>query len=129
MIKINNKEYKYGEFEISWGEFFDYTGEIQRTGIAPRISFNIYDIFIELELTFSKEMFENTNIGIKTDISSYVSDIAFEDKDGWLSINDGKYNLFITRINEKKFNIDFNINAHDLDEEFNIIINEDIDIF
>ncbi len=128
MIKINNIEYNKFETKISWGNFSVSSYGHRRTGIAPFITFYVNNTFIGLEFTFSKEMFENTAFGIKTDIKKYISDVTFEDENGWISINDGQYDCNIIRINEKKFHIIFHIIAHDLDDEYDIFIDDEIKI-
>lgn len=128
MIIINNIEYNEFETKISWGNFLVSSYGYKRTGIAPFITFYVDNTFIGLEFTFSKEMFENTALGIKTDIKEYISDVTFEDEKGWLSINDGQYECNIIRINEKNFRIIFHIIAHDLDDEFDIFIDDEIEI-
>lgn len=128
MIRINNIEYNKFETEISWKNFLVSSYGHKRTGIAPFITFCINNMFIGLELTFSKEMFENTVLWIKTDIKEYISDVTFEDEKGWLSINDGQYECNIIRINEKNFHIIFHIIAYDLDDEFDIFIDDEIEI-
>lgn len=70
MIKINNIEYKEFETKISWGKFLVANSGHKRTGISPSITFLVDNIFIELEFTFSKEMFENTVLDIKTNKKS-----------------------------------------------------------
>lgn len=128
MIRINNIVYNKFETKISWGNFLVSSYGYKRTGVAPFITFYVNNIFIGLEFTFSKEMFENTVIGIKTDIKEYISDVIFKDEKGWLSINDGQYECNIIRINEKNFHIIFHIIAHDLDDEFDIFIDDAIEI-
>ncbi len=128
MIKINNIEYNKYETNISWGNFFSSSYGHKRTGIAPFITFYVNNTYIGIEFTFSKEMFENTVFGIKNDIKEYISDVTFEDENGWISINDGQCDCNIIRINAKKFHILFHIIAHDLDDEFDIFIDDEIEI-
>lgn len=128
MIKINNIEYNEFETKISWENFLVSFHGHKRTGIAPFITFYVNNTFIGLEFTFSKEMFENTELGIKTNIKEYISDVTFEDEKGWISINDEQYECNIIRINEKNFHIIFQIIAHDFDEEFDIFIDDEIEI-
>lgn len=128
MIKINNLNYDEYETEISWDKFVVGTYGKIRTGIAPFITYNTKDASIGLELTFSKEMFENAKNGEKIDIKRYISDITFEDEKGWISIYDGEFECSVTRIDKKRFNINLHTNAYDLDEKFNIFIDDDVDI-
>lgn len=128
MIRINNIEYNKFETKILWGKFSVSSNDHKRYGIAPFISFCVNNMFIGLELTFSKEMFINTVLGIETDIKKYISDITFEDENGWLSINDGQYECNIIRVDKKNFHIIFHIIAHDLDDKFDIFIDDEIKI-
>ena len=64
----------------------------------------------------------------KNNIKDSISDITYENDKGWISIIDGKYNCDITKINKDTFNITFNITTKDIDEEFNIKIDENINI-
>jgi len=73
-------------------------------------------------------MFENTALRTKTDIKRYISDISYEDEKGWISINDGQYECNITRISDKDFRINFHVLAHDLDDEYDIFIEDVIEI-
>lgn len=64
----------------------------------------------------------------KNNIKDSISDITYENDKGWISIIDGKYNCDIAKINKDTFNITFNITTKDIDEEFNIKIDENINI-
>lgn len=125
MIKINDKEYSNYNIKITWENFLVSSYNKKRTGIAPFITFNIENrIFIGLEFTFSKEMFENTKLNTRTNITEYLSDILYEDEKGWISIITGKYDCSITRTSENIFKIEFFVEAGDL----NIIIDTDIEL-
>lgn len=125
MIKINGTIYNNPDIEIKWGKFTVYHLKEKRTGISPFITFHVDNIFIGLELTFSKEMFEALKIETPTDLEKYITDITYEDGKGWMTIRDcGKFKCFLTRIAEKSYRLEFEIEAHNLDEEFNIIIDE-----
>lgn len=50
--------------------------------ILLHLSHFIYSTFIRLGLTFSRVMFENTEMRIKTNIKKYIRDIMFEDENG-----------------------------------------------
>jgi len=129
MIKINDKEYKTYNTKISWEKFISYKYNQKRTGIAPRILFYVDNINIEIELSFSKDMFEEMEIGNKSNIKEYITDISFTDGKGWITLMDGKYDFNITKINNKNFLIDFYVNYNYLEEDdYNIIITEEIEI-
>ena len=128
MIKINDKEYRKYNINISWGSFSSTLMGKKINGISPFIKFNINDsILIGLELIFSKEMFMETPINEKVDITRYLTDITYEDNNGWISIIIGNYTCYITRINEKNFILNFHVDYDDFDI-LNITINTDISI-
>lgn len=123
MIKINDKKYDKYNTSVSWGKFSVSSSLVKREGKAPFIEFIIEDNFlIGLELTFSKEMFEETPVNKKVDISRYLSDITFEDNKGWISIIENKYECYITRIDKNDFEFDFHIVCDDFDDIANIDI-------
>lgn len=127
MIKINNKEYNNYTTKITWGNFSVYSNGKKRTGTSPFITFNIDDkILIGLELTFSNESFKECIKETKVDITSYLTDICYEDEKGWISLNTGKYTLYTTRINSNSFKFEFEVNENI--EEINIIIDSTIDL-
>lgn len=130
VIKVNNREYNAYKTNVSWGNFdINYKGE-KRVGISPFISFDLgNNVFVGLELTFSDESFEETEIDIRTDISSYVTDILYEDEKGWGSFILGKYNCYITRSSEKNFKIELCLEYNELDDEINIEIDTIVELF
>lgn len=127
MIKINNKIFDNYEFKIEWKEFTIVSNN-KKTIITPNLIFNTKDTFITIETTLSKIQLESIKPNIKTNIKEYINDISYEDKKGWISISDGDYNCYLTKLDSKKFHIDFNITSNDIDEEFNIIIDENINL-
>ncbi len=127
MIKINRNEYNNYVTKITWGNFEVVSYGKKRIGKAPIIRFNINDnVFIGLELTFSKEMFENMKLDKKINIRQYVSDITYEDENGWLSIIDEEYDCNIIRTAEKKFKINFY--AEDKFYELKVFVDTDIEL-
>lgn len=127
MIKINNKIFDNLKFKVNWKEFTIVSNN-KETTITPNLIFNTKEIFITIETTLSKNQLESIKPNIKTNIKEYINDISYEDKKGWISINDGDYNCYLTKLDNEKFHIDFNIISNDIDEEFNIIIDEDINL-
>lgn len=124
MIKINNIEYRNYNIKITWGDFEVCTDNIKRIGVAPFIALNIDDnIFIGLEFTFAKEMFEEIKLNDKINIDKYISDIQYEDDEGWVSVITGKYNCNIMRLNESEFKLELNVQ-----EEINIDIDTIIEL-
>ncbi len=128
MIEINKIRYNDYNIKITWGEFnTSYKGK-KRHGIAPYITFHTNDVIkiIGLEFIFSKSMFLDTKINKKTNINDYII-ISFynKNKKEWDMPIIEKCECFLTRIDEKIFNLDFYIQNKDI----KIIINEDITLF
>lgn len=98
--------------------------EIKEMGLLYLLCFLLVIYFLD----FSKDMLANTKTGNKTNIKKYLSDITFEDAKGWISINDGKYDCDITRRSKKTFHLTFHIIAYNLNNEYNISIDDGIDI-
>ncbi len=127
MIKINNKEYNSYTTKIIWGNFEVVSYGKKRIGKAPIVRFNVENsVFLGLELTFSKEMFENMNLKTKKNIKQYISDIMYEDENGWISLVDGEYDCNILKIAEKTFIINLYVNA-ELDE-LKVVIDTEIEL-
>jgi hypothetical protein len=128
MIKINNDEYDQYDIKISWGKFVAFSHGEKRTGIAPFITFNIENnIFIGLELTISREMFQNIEIGTKIEINKYITDIIYEDEQGWISIGDAKYYCDILREDDKCLKINFYVKCDGV-ESIEISIDDHIEL-
>lgn len=101
---------------------------VERKGRAPFIQFSIENnIFIGIESTFSREMWENIKLNENVSINRYICDITYEDEHGWVSIITGKYNCCITRISDVGFRINFFVDSEDI-EEINIIIDTNIEV-
>ena len=129
MIKINTKEYSRYTTKITWGDFEVNSHDKKRTGKSPFITFNIENnIFIGLELTFSKEMFENTKLHKEINIKQYVCDIIYENRNGWISIIDGKYDCNITKIGEREFKMKFFVEAEFYELKININVDTNIEL-
>ena len=129
MIIINENKYSIFDYKVSWGKFYVSNNGKRRDGKAPFITFNIdNNKYIGLEFTFSDDMFKQMKVNVKTNLKEYISDILYDDEKGWISIIDGNYDIYLSRLSEKEFNINFCIKAHDVDEEFNIFLDENISI-
>lgn len=123
MIEINNKQYNKYDIKLTWG-----TAGKRKVDV-PFITFHINDVVIGIEFIFSKEMFLNTKMNIKTNIKNYISDIFIKKGNDWESLMSGEYDCNIERISEKTFNFDFYVKEYVEHNEINIIINENIEIF
>ena len=125
MIRINDVEYNDYKVKVMWLDFsVSNKNDKERFGKAPYITFGLDNILIEIEFTFSKEMFLNLVIDEEKNIKEYVSDINIKNDKGWKSLISEKYDCNITRINDKTFNLDFKV----IDNEIKIFINTRIDL-
>ena len=122
MVTINNKCYKNYKTYIKWGYFSAVVNGKKEEGLAPIIKFNVDNIIIELEFVLSKEKFQKLEIDKKFDCSRYLVGVAYVDDKGWIPIINDSVKIYITRINEKKFKIDFEIKCIELEDVININI-------
>ena len=76
---------------------------------------------------FLKKSPVNIKLNTLTNISEYISDITYEDKNGWLSLIARKYSCNIKRINESIFKLEFCIESKEI-EELNIVVESNIEI-
>ena len=110
MININNKNYINYASNISWSNFEITKDNNKINGVSPTISFNIENnIFIEIETTIYNNIYNKFNFNTKTNITKYISDITYKDKDGWISLITENYNCTITKTNKNKFEIELHI--------------------
>jgi len=128
MIKVNDKVYDGMIIRVSWGEFSTVTNGQKRKGIAPFITFNSNEIRVGLELVFSDVMFREMKLNNKIDISKYLTDITFEDKEGWISLGNGEYKGYITRIDEEKFKIEMFV-VDKYEDDMKIELDEIVKVF
>lgn len=132
MISINNKIYENVDKRVSWGQF-SATKEVENnvvdvTAEAPIIKFNVDDsILIGVETTYPKECFDELKIGTKIDFTKHISDITYEDTNGWQSLIIGKYECELLKTNENTYNIKLNVKSDEF-EEIEISIDEEINI-
>lgn len=126
MITLNNKKYKDYIVEIEWGKFASNISGIKEEGTAPIIRFIINNKMIELEFVYSIDKFKALEINKKIDLYKYLVGVSYTDDNGWMPIYDDDLSIYITRINQEYFNIDFKINYDDSDELINIKINDDL---
>ena len=116
MIKINKDEYFNYDIKITWGNFNAQVAGKKIEGLAPFIQYNIENkIYIGIEFVFSKEMFESVELNKMININNYISDIIYEDKNGWISLIISKYNCNITRINQDTFKLELSLESNEFD--------------
>lgn len=126
MFIINNTDYKDFGVKITWGEFVVSTNNKKRKGIAPFIQFCIdNNKYFGIETTLSKEMLKNEKISKKFNINEYISDLCYEDVNGWYSLILGKFNCDITRVSDTIFNLKLQLKC---DEFEHIFIEIDINL-
>lgn len=115
MIKVNDKAYELGEFDIKWGKFWSKTNGVEKTGIAPRVFFYVGEGDDEkeiiIELTFTDKEFKELEIGKEINLKKEITDIIYNDKGGWLSISDSDYTCSLTKLEEDKFHVKFECHA------------------
>ena len=132
MISINNKVYDNVDKRISWGHF-NVIKKIDDTvkhieGEAPIIKFCINDnVLIRIETTYPREWFNELKIDTKIDFLKHISDITYEDSNGWQSLIGGKYECELKKINDNVYNIRVSAKSDEL-EELEIKIDENINI-
>lgn len=122
MITINNKCYKNIKIDIKWGNFSAVINGKKEEGIAPIIKFIMDDIIVELEFVYSKENFQKLEINKRMDFYKYLVGVAYEDDKGWLPIINNSVKIYLTRINENEFYIDFEMKCMEVND-MDIIIN------
>lgn len=125
MIKVNNKLYDNFSNKVSWGSFEATINGKKRSGMAPFISFSNDEFCFGLEFVFSDVMFCDTKLNIKTDISMFLSDITYDDENGWISLSDGECKCYITRVDECNFRIEVFVNnkyENNIEIELNEIV-------
>jgi len=128
VIKINGKYYDTYNVEIDWGSFETIIADKKSSGASPFITFNIKNkIFVGIETLISKEFLANMNFNEQKNINEYLTDILYKDRNGWMSILTGKYNLEITKINNNNFKIEFDVDLEEK-ERLNINVNTSIEL-
>lgn len=128
MIIINNDKYYKINCDISYGEYDINQNRIKRTGLSPFISFKIDDKIIGIETVYDKKLIENLNIDKLVDITKYITDITFEDNEGWLSLIHGKYNCSICKKDKKTLYLELEVKCEEDNTFFDIKIKENINI-
>lgn len=128
MIIINGKNFDNALKKVSFGEYNVTQDGKKRNGSAPFISFKLDSIILGLETIYDKKWLEDLKINDKKDISKYITDITYEDKEGWLSIVIGNYDCFITRVRNNIFVFELKCESEECGEYYNILLNEEVEI-
>lgn len=128
MITINKITYNNPIIRVTFGKYEKKKlGNIIK-GESPIITLTKDQIYIRLETTYDKNLFSKLIIGNKADISDSISDISYEDKDGWISLIYGYHKCIVERINDKVFNFKLDCITDEGQKSYNISINENIDM-
>jgi len=129
MITINNTKYTTHDIKVTFGNYNVSNKDKKRNGQSPFIQFHANNnIFIGIETTYDKEWLKELKENDKKKITEYISDIAYEDENGWISLITGRYTCYLEKINQSKFRIEFKCTAQECDEYFDISIMEDVNI-
>ena len=124
MIKINNKEYKNYEQKIEYTNFKVTTYGVKKEGVSPIIKLLVEDkILIRIETILSKDILLPLENHSSIDISRFITDISYEDEDGWTSIITGLSTAKLIKENNK-YNIELNVN-----EEVELTLKLEISLF
>ena len=127
MITINNTKYTTHDIKVTFGNYNVSSKDKKRNGQSPFIQFHTNDnIFIGIETTYDKAWLQELKTNDKKDITEYISDIAYEDENGWISLITGKYTCYLEKINHTNFRLELTCMAEECDEHFDISIKEDI---
>ena len=125
MITLNDKKYEQVAVKVTYGKYDVKQNGQQRVGVSPIIEFKFDDILLGIETTYDREWLKELKINDKQDISKYVSDVPFEDEQGFISLIGGICECYITRVSETEFIIDLNLDTNDSDD-IKIILNEKV---
>ena len=125
MIKLFVKQ-NDGDFKLTYGRYSVYQDGKRREGESPIVLFRFDDILIRIETTYDKTWIENLKINEEQDITKYLSDISYEDKNGWCSIKTGFYSCTLTRLEDNLYNVELKCKCVECGEEFDIFICENI---
>ena len=126
MIKCNTKVYHKVLYKVSFREYLVHQNGEKRRGKAPYITFKLDNFELGLEFVYDKEWLKELKINDKREITSYLTDITYNDSKGWISLIYGKYKCYLKRINHHEYILDFWCNAIEGMDKFNILLNEKI---
>ena len=128
MTTINTKDFYNLSIKVSFGEYSVTQDGKKRNGNAPFITFKFDNIIIGLETIYDKRWLEELKMNDKKDISKYITDITYEDENGWLSLITGNYNCFINKVENNIFALEFSCEIEECGEYYKISLNEEVEI-
>lgn len=129
MIKFNDTKYDNNKYKVEYGKYSIKRKDKRINGTSPTIFFELAgttSCIIGVETVYDKKYLEELKISDKKDIKEYISDITYEDKDGWVSLICGNFESTIEKKKEKEFELNFKCNAKENNETFNIEIIETV---
>lgn len=130
MIVINKITYNNPMMSVSYGEYQKKRSGNVIIGESPIITITLKNdkIRIRIETTYDKILFTKLSVAKQVDISDSLSDISYEDEDGWISLICGYHKCIIERINEKVFNFKLDCIADECEENYSISVDENVDM-
>ena len=128
MITINGNNYNDVETKVDFGEYLVKQGDKNREGVAPFIQFKCDNILIGIETVYDKKWLDALKANETVDITSYIIDINYEGEKGWLTLKYGDYSCELTKNDNGLFTIAMSCECEELDQLYNININEIIDL-
>ena len=127
MIKINSIEYSTNN-KITYGHFSTTMDNIKQEGTSPNVYINCSKSSIMIESIYDISIINTMEYGAKMDITKYISDIIYTDEKGWISLISGKISCELERIDAKTFRIFLSCYEEELDEKFDIYVDEVLNI-
>ena len=123
MIIINGIEYKNFEIKTYNGNYSIKKDGVERKGIAPTIRFICEDISIDIEMIYDILLIEKLGINETVDVTQYVSDIMYQDEEGWISLINGDFTCSLIKKEKSVIHLQFHYEG-----DYTIIIDEDVPI-
>ena len=128
MIIINNKNYNIISKNVSFNKYQVTQNGKERKGISLHIVFKLNNILLGIETNYDKKWLENLNTNDRKDISKYVTDITYEDENGWISLITGNYKCYISKVKNNIFTFEINCEAEEGSEYYKILLNEELEM-
>lgn len=128
MIVINSEKCCLENVNVSYGRYKVVRRGKSIKGIGLYICFK-YDISsVGIEMTYDLRDIKILKVNSTIDITDYVSDITFEDENGWLSLILGDFVCLLTKREKDLVNIELKYKGEECSINFDIYINEDVKI-
>lgn len=121
MIEIKNKKFDKVNTKVSCDNYFVTNNGKKRKGISPYMSFNIDNIYIDIETIYDINWLKNMKLNQEIDIKQYITNILYEEENECAQLYDIQY-CSIERIKEDTFNIKLQCKENEIIIDENIII-------